>query len=174
MNSHTTAYGDSHSPDYPLRWGALVVLLVLTVVAAAIGTIASIAAPSFYLGLNRPEWAPPPNLFGPVWSVLYLMMAIAAWIVVRVRGWASARGAIALYTAQLIANAMWTWLFFYWHSGQAAFADIIVLWLLIVATIATFWRAHWVAGVLLVPYLVWVSFATALTWAVWGANVGVL
>ena len=75
-----------------------------------------------------------------------------------------------LYGAQLILNAMWTWLFFSWHTGAGAFADIIVLWLLIAATIVGFWRSHKIAGALLLPYIAWVSFATALTWSVWQMN----
>ena len=174
MNSYTTTHVPLDSPDYPLRWPALATLVVITFAAAGLGTIASIAAPSFYLSLNLPSWAPPPGLFAPVWSVLYLLMAVAAWTVVRVRGWRPARASMVLYVAQLIANALWTWLFFHWHTGVGALADIALLWALIAATIAAFWRAHWMAGVLLLPYLAWVSFAMALTVAVWRGNPGVL
>jgi benzodiazapine receptor len=155
-------------------WSSLVAIVIVTAIFAAIGTIASIAAPSFYLGLNRPSWAPPPGLFGPVWTVLYLMMAVAAWVVVRVRGWRNATPALVLYGVQLAANALWTWLFFHFHMGGAALAEIIVMWLLIAATIVAFWRTHAVAGALLLPYLAWVSFATALTYSVWQGNPGVL
>ncbi|MEP6833937.1 MAG: TspO/MBR family protein [Gemmatimonas sp.] len=156
--------------SHALKLAALVALVAITAVAAAIGSIASIQAPEFYLALNRPSWAPPPNLFGPVWSALYLLMAIGAWIVVRVEGWERAKPAMMLYGAQLACNALWTWLFFYWHSGAAAFVDILALCALVVATIVVFGRAHKLAGALLLPYLAWVSFATALTWAVWHAN----
>lgn len=157
---------------YRLKLGALGVLLAGTVVAAAIGAVGSLSAPVFYLSLNRPSWAPPPAVFGPAWTVLYMLMAIAAWIVVRVQGWDRAKPALALYAVQLAANALWTWLFFHWHLGGAAFGESIVLWLLVAATIAAFARVHRLAGVLLLPYIAWVSFATALTWAVWRANPG--
>ena len=170
MHSYSSSVVEPQSGAHPLKLGALAVLIAVTFVAAAIGSIASIQAPEFYLALNRPSWAPPPNVFGPVWSVLYLLMAIGAWIVVRVDGWPRAKPAMMLYGAQLALNALWTWLFFYWHSGAAATVDIIALWLLVAATIVTFARTHKLAGALLLPYLAWVSFATALTWAVWHAN----
>jgi len=170
MHSYSSSIVEPQSRSHPLKLGALAILAAVTFIAAAIGSIASIQAPEFYLALNRPTWSPPPSVFGPVWSVLYLLMAIAAWTVVRVDGWERAKSALALYGAQLVLNAMWTWLFFYWHSGIAAFVDIIALWLLVAATIVAFARAHKLAGALLLPYLAWVSFATALTWAVWHAN----
>ncbi len=170
MHSYSASVIDRPSHSYPLKPLALVLIIVVTAAAAALGAVASIAAPEFYLSLNRPEWAPPPNVFGPVWSVLYLLMAIGAWIVVRVEGWERAKPALILYALQLAANALWTWLFFAWQSGLGAFTDIVVLLFLIVATIAAFTRAHKLAGLLLLPYLAWVSFATALTWAMWNAN----
>lgn len=170
MHSYSSSVNEPQSRTHPLKLGALAGLIIVTFVAAAIGSIASIRAPEFYLGLNRPSWSPPPSVFGPVWSVLYLLMAIGAWIVVRVDTWPRAKPAMMLYGAQLALNALWTWLFFYWHSGAAAFADIIALWLLVAATIVAFGRSHKLAGALLLPYLAWVSFATVLTWAVWHAN----
>ena len=174
MNSYSASYIEPHGRAHPLRWGALAIIVGVTFVAAAIGSIASIQAPEFYLALSRPSWAPPPSVFGPVWSVLYLLMAIGAWIAVRVDPWTVAKPKMMLYGAQLVLNALWTWLFFSWHTGAGAFADIIVLWLLIAATIGAFWRAHKLAGALLLPYLLWVSFATALTWTVWHLNPGAL
>ncbi|MEP6764030.1 MAG: TspO/MBR family protein [Gemmatimonadaceae bacterium] len=174
MKTLSTSYIEPGPRSYPLNLSALGILLTITVVAAAVGTIASIAAPEFYLGLNRPTWAPPSSVFAPVWTVLYVLMAIAAWTVVRIQGWKQSMSGIVLYCAQLVANALWTWLFFRWHTGVGAFVDIMILWVLIVSTIAMFWKAHWVAGALLLPYLAWVSFATCLTWAVWQANQGML
>lgn len=169
-----SSYIETQRRAHPLRWGALAIIVSVTFVAAAVGSIASINAPDFYLALNRPTWAPPANVFGPVWSVLYLLMAIGAWIVVRVDRWESAKPKMMLYGAQLALNALWTWLFFYWHSGAGAFVDIIALWILVAATIGAFWRTHKLAGALLLPYIAWVSFATALTWSVWHANLGTL
>jgi translocator protein len=151
-------------------WGALVLLLGVTALAAYAGALASIRAQVFYQALARPPWAPPPWLFGPVWTLLYAMMAVAAWLVVRARGWPGARADMALYLLQLVANSLWTWLFFAWRMGAAAFAEIVLLFGLIAAMLILFWRARPLAGALLVPYLLWVGFATALTWAIWRAN----
>lgn len=148
--------------------------LVVSFVAAAIGAAASVQAGSFYTQLARPEWAPPPGVFGPVWSVLYLIMGIAAWLVWRVAGFRAARAALALFLVQLAVNALWSWLFFGWHRGALAFADILLLWVLIVATAVAFWRIKPLAGVLLIPYLLWVSFAGMLNYAVWQLNPQVL
>ncbi len=148
--------------------------LILTFAAAALGALASAQAKTFYLQLVRPEWAPPGWLFAPVWTALYLLMAIAAWLVWRGHGFRRAGGALTLFVVQLAANAVWTWLFFVWHQGALAFAEILLLWLLIAGTIAAFWRLHVFAAVLLLPYLVWVSFASALTWATWQLNPGIL
>lgn len=142
----------------------------ITAVAAAVGSAASVQSPEFYAQLQRPSWAPPAAVFGPVWTLLYLMMGIAAFLVWRERGWSGARGALALYLVQLAANALWTWLFFAWRQGGLAFAEILLLLALIAATIAAFWRIRPLAGALLLPYLAWVSFATFLTWAMWRGN----
>ena len=148
----------------------LVGWLVLCFIAAAIGGFASIHAAAFYAELVRPTWAPPGSVFGPVWSVLYTLMGIAAWLVWRVDGFRGARTALTLFLLQLALNALWSWLFFAWHRGAIAFADILLLWALIVATLIAFWRIRPLAGALLVPYLLWVSFATALNYAVWQLN----
>ena len=144
--------------------------LVVCFVAAAIGGAASVQAGPFYTQLVRPEWAPPASLFGPVWTVLYALMAIAAWLVWRVNGFRAARVALTLFLVQLALNALWSWLFFGWHRGGLAFADIVVLWALIVATVIAFWRIRPWAGALLLPYLLWVSFASALNYSVWQLN----
>ncbi|MGB5305304.1 MAG: TspO/MBR family protein [Gammaproteobacteria bacterium] len=148
--------------------------LVLTFAAAALGAFASAQAGQFYLQLVRPAWAPPGWLFAPVWTSLYLLMAIAAWLVWRAHGLRRAGPALGLFVLQLAANALWTWLFFVWHQGALAFVEILLLWVLIAGTLAAFWRLQVVAALLLVPYLVWVSFAGALTFAVWQLNPGVL
>lgn len=144
--------------------------LLASFAAAAIGAAASIQAGSFYAQLARPDWAPPASVFGPVWTVLYVLMAVAAWLVWRVGGLGSARTALTLFLVQLALNALWSWLFFAWHLGALAFADIVVLWALVAATLLSFWRIRPLAGALLVPYLLWVSFAAALNFAVWQLN----
>ena len=120
------------------------------------------------------SWAPPGWLFGPVWSALYALMALSAWLVWRDRGFAGARMALALFIAQLAANALWSWLFFAWRQGGLALADVVLLWCLIAATIAAFQRISTLAAVLLYPYLAWVTFAAALTFTVWRLNPGLL
>ena len=102
------------------------------------------------------------------------MMAIAAWLVWRERGFRGAQTALSLFLIQLLANALWTWLFFVLHLGAVSTAEIVVLWLLIAATIVNFWPVRQLAAFLLVPYLVWVSFATALTVSLWRLNPSVL
>jgi tryptophan-rich sensory protein len=144
--------------------------LLLSFAAAAIGSIASIQAAAFYRQLAQPSWAPPSSVFGPVWSLLYALMGIAAWLVWREGGWRRQRGVLGLFVLQLAFNALWSWLFFGWHRGALAFADIVLLWLLIVATVIGFWRVRPLAGALLLPYLAWVGFATALNYAVWHLN----
>jgi len=145
--------------------------LLLVFAVAAVGAIASVHAQSFYAQLVKPTWAPPAGVFGPVWSVLYLLMGISAWLAWRSR---ASRGAFVLFLAQLAANALWSWLFFAWHRGALATADVLLLLALIAATVGTFWKNSRLAAGLLLPYLLWVAFASALSWSVWQANPGVL
>jgi translocator protein len=144
--------------------------LAVTFVTGGIGAVASADAATFYGTLSQPSWAPPAWLFGPVWSALYVLMGVAAWVVWRRYGFSDAATALRLFTIQLLANALWTWLFFKWQFGAASLVEIVVLWVLIVATILAFWRLHRLAALLLVPYLAWVSFAAALTLALLRLN----
>jgi translocator protein len=152
----------------------LVGWLAVSFVAAALGGFASADAGDFYRQLIRPAWAPPGWLFAPAWTVLYLLMGVAAWLVWRERSARKVGIALTLFLVQLGANALWTWLFFAWRLGGLAFGEILVLWVLILCTIAAFWRVRPLAGGLLIPYLAWVSFATALTFAVWQRNPALL
>lgn len=148
--------------------------LVVSFAASAIGALASVQAKSFYGQLTQPAWAPPGWLFGPVWTLLFTLMAIAAWLVWRSGGFRANRVALSLFLLQLSLNALWSWLFFAWHRGALAFADIVLLWILIVATLVSFWRVRPIAGALLIPYLLWVSFAAALNYSVWQLNPQIL
>lgn len=148
----------------------LVAWLAASFVASAFGAVASIQAKSFYSQLAQPAWAPPASVFGPVWTTLFALMGIAAWLVWRTGGFRSNRLALMLFLAQLALNALWSWLFFAWHLGGPAFLDILLLWSAIVATITLFWRVRPLAGALLIPYLLWVSFAAALNCVVWQLN----
>ncbi len=148
--------------------------LLASFAAGGIGSLASINAASFYGQLVQPVWAPPAWLFGPAWTVLFLLMSAAAWLVWRRHGFSGASGALKLYAAQLVANALWSWLFFAWRLGGLALAEVAVLWLLIAATMVAFWRLHRVAALLLAPYLAWVSFAAVLNLALWRLNPALL
>lgn len=150
----------------------LVACLLLTFAVAGIGAIASIDASIFYAHLAKPSWAPPGGVFGPVWSVLYFLMGVAAWLVWRTVG--LQRIPTILFFLQLAANALWSWLFFAWHLGGLAMADVLLLFALIAATVVAFKHCNKVAMYLLVPYLVWVGFASLLTWAVWQRNPAIL
>ncbi len=152
----------------------LVGWLVVSFAAAAVGALASIQAKSFYSQLAQPDWAPPPGVFGPVWTALYALMGIAAWWLWRCGGFRANRQALTLFMLQLGFNALWSWLFFAWHRGLWAFVEVIVLWILIVATLVSFWRVRPLAGALLIPYLLWVSFAAVLNFSLWQLNPQVL
>jgi benzodiazapine receptor len=147
------------------NWKSLIVFILITAVAAATGTLSKPDA--WFNALAKPSFMPPTWLFPPVWSVLYFMMAVAAWRVYRVDG---VRAAIALWFVQLVVNAAWTPLFFGLHRVDFALLDIVVLVVLIVATTIVFFRRDRLAGALMIPYLAWVSFATALTFAIWKLN----
>lgn len=152
----------------------LAVWLLISYTAAFIGAIASIQAEGFYSQLDRPDWAPPASVFSPVWTMLYGLMGIAAWLVWGMNGFRAARAALSLFLVQLAFNALWSWLFFGWHLGGAAFTNILLLWGLIAATLVLFWRVRPLAGALLIPYLLWVGFAAALNYSVWQLNPQVL
>ena len=143
---------------------------VVTLAAASVGALTSARAARFYGQLVQPRWAPPAWLFGPMWTVLYLLMVVAVWLVWRDQGFDGARLALGLYLVQLVANALWSWLFFVLHRGAWATAEIALLWLLILSTILAFWPLHRLAALMLVPYLAWVGVASALTWTLWRSN----
>lgn len=146
---------------------SLLVFLVLSFSAAALG--AFFPPGEWYAALNKPSWTPPSYLFGPVWTALYVMIAVSGW-----RLWTrvgrSMHPAMVAWGVQMVLNALWSWLFFGVHRPDIAFVEIAMLWISIVATIFLAWqRDRWAAG-LLVPYLFWVSFASALNLAIWQLN----
>ena len=152
----------------------LIISLLVSFAAAAIGGLATRRAPEFYAALSRPAWAPPASVFGPVWTVLFVLMGIAAWVVWKEKGLSGARIPLGLFAIQLALNALWSWLFFAWQRGLYAEIEIVLLLALIAATLIAFWRVRPIAGVLLLPYLAWVAYATALTFALVRRNPGVL
>ena len=153
----------------------LVLWVALSFCAGLIGSrFTGPAVATWYGSVSRPAWAPPNFLFGPVWSALYLMMGIAAWLVWRKAGMSGAPGAMLLFGLQLIANAAWSAIFFGLHRFDLAFVEIVVLWALILATMVAFWRLGARAGLLLLPYALWVSYAGALNLAIWRLSPGAL
>ena len=154
----------------PRQAAGLIGWLGASYLTSAVGAVASINAATFYAEVVRPDWAPPGWLFGPVWITLYTLMGIAAWLVWREAGFRAARTALTLFLVQLVLNAAWSWFFFSWRLGLAAFVDIIILWIMIAAMLVAFWRKSRAAGALIVPYLLWVSFAAVLNFTVWQLN----
>jgi len=153
-------------PKYP--WLALVGLVAVCFGVAGIGGLTTNSnVPNWYAGLEKPAWTPPGWIFGPVWSFLYLSMAVAAWLVWR-RG--NALVPLTLFAVQLAFNAAWSWLFFGLYNPGAAFIDVVLLWAAIVATMLVFWFRSTIAGLLFVPYLAWVSFAAVLNFTIWRLN----
>jgi benzodiazapine receptor len=157
------------------RWktdgAALAVTLAASAAAQGLGAwFTSRSVLTWYPALVKPAWTPPDWVFGPVWSALYVLMGVAAWLVWRERTRHSAGPALALYAGQLVVNVAWSWLFFGLRSPGAALMGIGVLWIAILATVAAFWRPRRLAAWLLMPYLVWVTYAAALNWALWRLN----
>jgi tryptophan-rich sensory protein len=150
----------------------LLVLLIFLAFTLAVGFGAGqVTAPniaSWYSHLAKPSFNPPSWVFAPAWTALYVLIAVAAWRVWRVAGW-RAKG-LALWLIQLALNFAWSFIFFGAHAPGAALADLVVLWLAIVVTLIIFWRAERIAGLLLAPYLAWVSFAGVLNYWVWQLN----
>ena len=136
---------------------------------AALGGV-FVSTGDWYMSLNKPSWNPPSWIFGPVWTTLYCMMAVAAWQVWRVGGWQRQRVALSLFVTQLVLNALWTPIFFGAHQMGWAFVEICMLWLTLVATIGAFWKVKLSAALLLLPYLAWSSFAAVLNFTLWRLN----
>jgi benzodiazapine receptor len=124
----------------------------------------------WYERLKKPSWRPPNRLFAPVWTILYVMIAVAGWLIWREAGFAGAGLALAVYALQLVLNAAWTPLFFGLHRPDLGFVLIVLIWISIIATIVLFYPIDVEAALLLVPYLAWVTFATALNFAIWRLN----
>ena len=146
----------------------LVGALILTFSAAYSGS--RFPARGWYDALEKPAWNPPNWLFGPVWGILYLLMAVSAWLVWREHGFAGAAVPLGVFVVQLGLNAAWSWIFFGRHELGLALIEIIVLWGGIVVTMIGFWRLNPVSGILLVPYLLWVTFAAVLNLTLWRLN----
>jgi len=148
-------------------------LLGWLLVSFAAGWIGSRYMPGEWYGsLAKPAWTPPGVVFAPVWTVLYVLMGLAAWLVWRRRGFAGAGLVLTVFLVQLILNALWSYLFFGLHRIDLAFFDIVALWVMIFVVVALFWLEDWRAGALMIPYLLWVGFASCLNFALWQLNEG--
>ena len=150
----------------------LLASLAVVLVAGGIGSLATTKAiPTWYKGLAKPSFNPPDWLFGPAWTLLYLLMAVAAFLVWK-QGFntAGVKLALAVFRAQLVLNPLWSILFFGLRSPLTGLVDIVLLWLAILATIVLFFRVSVPAGVLLLPYIAWVTFAALLNAAVYCLN----
>lgn len=142
--------------------------VILTFCAPALGAFG--VPGEWYSELRKPTWNPPSWLFGPMWSLLYMMMAVAAWLVWRRGGWRAQSGPLRLYLVQLVLNAAWTPVFFGLHQPGWALLVILLLAAAIAATLRAFYRVRRLAGFLFVPYLLWVSFASVLNFTLWWMN----
>ncbi len=147
---------------------------VSILIAQAAGIIGSFftanSVQTWYLAIARPTWNPPSWVFGPVWITLYTLMGIAAYLIWKKRKSKEARKALTVYGVQLGLNSLWSILFFGLQNPEAAFAEILILLGMIVATVVLFWRIDKRAGILLLPYLAWVSFASYLNFTIWQLN----
>lgn len=154
------------------RWAGLTVFLVVCLGAGGLGAIATTPEiEGWYQTVAKPSWNPPNNIFGPVWTTLFVMMAISGWLVWQASNEHKVKAPLTLFGTQLVLNIAWSWIFFGMHQPGWAFVEILVLWLAIAATAKSFFGISKLAGGLLVPYLGWVSFASVLNFAIWRMNV---
>lgn len=153
-----------------LRLRALVILYGATLVAAVIGSFGSMSSTEFYQQLTLPGFAPPSSVFGPVWSLLYFLMATAAFLVWRSDFESRTRPVLTLYLIHLVINALWSWLFFAWQTGLGATVGVLVLLGMVVWLTLRFRYYSKAAMLLMVPYVLWVGYATLLTISIWQLN----
>ncbi len=159
------------SPGNGRPWAMLLFFLAMCFGTAGIGAaLTAVSVRDWYPTLSRPAWTPPDWVFGPVWTMLYFLMALAAWLVWRRTSGSAGRTALGLFALQLVLNAAWSPLFFTLRSPGIALLDIVLLWAAIAATLWSFRRISALAASCFVPYLMWVSYATLLNWAIWRMN----
>lgn len=154
--------------DSKFKWLALTGWILLCFSASAVGAFFSPG--EWYQEMEKPAWNPPGWIFGPVWTSLYLMMAIAAWRVWQNGGFTQQGPSLKLFLIHLVVNASWSPIFFGLKRPDFAFGIILILWILIVATVRSFSRVDKTSSILLIPYLLWVSFASFLNFTLWRLN----
>lgn len=146
-------------------------LLGFIAVCAAAATSGAMFRPGeWYERLRKPGWRPPNWLFPPVWTVLYVMIAVSGWLVWFELGWSDGAAPLGIWAVQLVLNAAWSGLFFGLRRPGLALVEMALLWIAIAATIAVFWPVSQIAAWLMAPYLLWVSFAFALNLSIWRLN----
>jgi translocator protein len=159
------------SMSKPKQIAGLAASLLIVFGVASLGRfLTNLSVETWYPSLAKPSWTPSGATIGIVWTILYTLMAIAAWIVWRRSGVGGRRLSLALYTIQLLLNVGWSALFFGIRSPGLALIEIIVLWVALLATAASFWKVSKPAGALMAPYLIWVSFAVVLNAMIWRLN----
>ena len=153
------------------QWKVLALFVIATLAVGGLGGLATATSvTTWYSTLNKPGFTPPNAVFGPVWTLLYVLMAVSAWRVWRTPGPAKARqAALGFWAAQLLLNFLWSFLFFGLRAPGVALAEVLVL-VALATTLVLSWRVDRIAGLLLAPYLAWVAFASLLTFEVWRLN----
>jgi benzodiazapine receptor len=150
---------------------ALIFFLFITFLAAFVGNYFTMPSiPTWYASLNKPSFSPPNWLFGPAWTVLYILMTVSAFLIWQKRENPQTKKALTFYFIQLTLNTLWSIIFFGWHNLGLAFAEIVFLWFFILLTLINFYKVKKLTGILFIPYILWVSFAAILNFAIWQLN----
>jgi len=150
---------------------SLIIFIIFSFSAAALGSVfTNRTVKTWYQTIKKPSWNPPSKVFAPVWTILYIMMAVAGWMVWERLPHKTFSWPMILFFIQLVLNALWSGIFFALRSPGWALLEIILLWAFIVLTMFSFWTVYWIAGILFLPYFLWVSFASFLNFTIWRLN----
>jgi len=150
---------------------SLIIFIIFSFSAAALGFVfTNRTVKTWYQTIKKPSWNPPSKVFAPVWTILYIMMAVAGWMVWERLPHKTFSWPMILFFIQLVLNALWSGIFFALRSPSWALLEIILLWAFIVLTMFSFWTVYWIAGILFLPYFLWVSFASFLNFTIWRLN----
>lgn len=169
--TETTKQTNTPRTNHRTRVFALIAFMVLCLIISAFGgAVTATSVNDWYAALNKPFFNPPDWLFAPVWTVIYFMIAFSGWRVWLKTGIANAKGPFGLYAAQLALNLAWSFMFFGAQSPILGLIDVVILLAVIIANMIAFWKIDRLAGSLLVPYALWVAFATLLNAAIWHLN----